>query len=114
MKNETELKNDAQFAQILAQTLDASLHDIDELNLQRLKKARTHALSSSTRSSSKWIALSVAASLLMLVAAPAIWQQKNVQNVAELNAELISADAPLGAQELDDIDMLMAMDDGDV
>lgn len=116
MKNEAELNSDDKFAKTLAHTLDKSLADIDDLNLQRLKNARANAFINSaqlTYSSPKWTHFAVAASLIMLIAAPVLWQQHNAQQFNDADAEFISQEMPPAAQELDDMDMLLAMDDAD-
>ncbi len=116
MKNESELKSDDEFAKILVHTLDKSLADIDDLSLQRLKNARVNALvnpAQLTYSSPKWKHFAVAASLIMLIAAPVLWQQHNAQQFNDADAEFISQEMPPAAQELDDMDMLLAMDDAD-
>ena len=90
--------------------------DIDDLSLQRLKNARVNALIHPvqlTYSSPKWTHFAVAASLIMLIAVPVLWQQHNAQQFSDADAEFISQEMPPAAQELDDMDMLLALDDAD-
>lgn len=96
----------------IVQTLDQSALDLDELSLQRLKNARVHALAQApTKLRSKWMAMSLAASIVALLLIPVAWHQHNVALNAE--TEMASQDIPPTAQELDDMDMLMAMEDVD-
>jgi hypothetical protein len=112
--NSDSSRVDNEFATVLAKTLDESLEDIDEVTQARLKKSRIQVLSHSPSASKKWISLSVAASLAILVALPVLWNKSNIENVTVPDADMISQEIPLPEQELDDIDMLMAMDDTDV
>jgi hypothetical protein len=107
-------KGDNEFAKVLTKTLDESLEDIDEVTLARLKKSRIQVLSYSASASKKWISLSVAASVAILIALPVLWNNSNIENSDIADAELMSQEVPPPEQELDDIDMLMAMDDTDV
>jgi hypothetical protein len=120
MKTKNTLKSNEELAQTLAQTLDKSLAEIDDLSLQRLKNARAQALADShgrllgsTYFSAQLIRFGVAASLIMLLAVPILWQRHNAQQLSDLDIELVSQEIPPAAQELDDMDMLMAMDDID-
>ncbi|MES2676437.1 MAG: hypothetical protein V4660_19520 [Pseudomonadota bacterium] len=120
MKTETRLKADEELAETLAHTLNKSLAEIDDLSLQRLKNARAEALAAAPVRSlkptyfSSWsIRFGVAASLIMLLAAPVLWQRHNTQQFSDLDGDLVSQEIPPVAQELDDMDMLMAMDDID-
>lgn len=49
----------------------------------------------------------------MLVAVPIVWQRYNAQQFSDADIELISQEIPPAAQELDDMEMLIAMDDMD-
>lgn len=120
MKTETRLKANEELAQTLAHTLDKSLTEIDDLSLQRLKNARAEALAASpvqllksTYFSSRSARFGVAASLIMLLAVPVLWQRHNAQQLSDQEGDLISQEIPPAAQELDDMDMLMAMGDID-
>lgn len=108
---------DERIAVSVSQTLDKSLDDIDELSLQRLKNARAYALnqshSHSSKSSRKWISLSVAASLAALMLIP-LSTHRNLLNISgDQDLEIVSQDVPYSAEEMDDIDMLMALEDFD-
>ncbi len=94
------------------QSLDKSLADIDEMSLQRLKNARITALSSSQKSR-KWVPLSVAASLAALLLIPVVMQHKSATISVEPEFEMVSQEQPISSEEMDDIDMLMALEDTD-
>ncbi|MES2823623.1 MAG: DUF3619 family protein [Pseudomonadota bacterium] len=120
MKTETRLKANEELANTLAHTLDKSLAEIDDVSLQRLKNARSEALAASSVHtlktayfSSRSVRFGVAASLMMLLAVPVVWQRHNAQQFSDLDGDLVSQEIPPAAQELDDMDMLMAMDDID-
>ncbi len=116
MKNEFEVKDDDKFSQTLVYTLDRSVAQIDDLSLQRLKKIRAQALAQpavATYSRANWRYFSMAASRAMLFAVALFWQQYSAQPFTDADAEFISQDIPPVAQELDDLDMLIAMDDLD-
>lgn len=112
-QNEPEHQDKANqvFIQTVTQSLDQSLDDIDELNLQRLKNARAKALSSSSKS--KWIALSAAASIAALLLIPIATQHFSNKATVDSDLEIAAQDIPLSAEEMDDIDMLMALGDTD-
>ncbi|MFO1387553.1 hypothetical protein [Cellvibrio sp.] len=112
-ENEPENRDDANqvFIQTVNQALDKSLDDIDELSLQRLKNARVKALSTSSRS--KWIALSAAASIAALLLIPVATQHFSNKATIDSELEIAAQDIPLSAEEMDDIDMLMALEDTD-
>ena len=99
---------DEKFAAQVADSLDQSLDDIDELSLQRLKKARASALSSA-KPRLKWATLSVAASLIVLVSVPFVTHQYFQH--ADQDFEVVSQDVPYSTEEMDDIDMLMSLED---
>jgi hypothetical protein len=105
---------DGEFAQVFAKTLNKSLDDIDDVTVARLKKSRYQALSHSSYFSRKWIPVSIAASLAFLAVLPILWHQHSVQNAVNNEFDMISQEVPPAAQELDDIEMLIAMDDIDV
>ena len=107
----SDAQKNAQFAKVIANTLDKSLENVDAINLQRLGIARVHALSQKPSSSRKWIALSVAASLAAVLVVPYAWHQHNIAGDDEL--ELFSQEILPDAQEMDDVDMLIALEDGD-
>ena len=104
------LSADEKLATSLSQTLDKSLVDVDELSLQRLKNARTHALNQSAKPSRKWISLSVAASLAALLLIPLVANQ-NFSGDQDL--EVVVQEIPYSPEEMDDIEMLMALEDFD-
>lgn len=113
-EQEPELpKRDKAFTQVLATTLNKSLDEVDEVTRHRLKQARAQALSHAVQKKSPaWIRLSVAASLGVLLLAPFIVMNFSQHHANEQIVEVLSQDMP-DAQELDDIDMLMAMEDAD-
>jgi len=111
-KNLPEQDADEKFAAAVSQTLDKSLADIDEINAQRLKNARARALNSSSLSR-KWIPLSVAASLAALLLIPLIEHQHLLPSSAEQELDVVTQEVPYSVEELDDIDMLMALEDSD-
>jgi hypothetical protein len=107
---------DNEFSKVLAKTLESSLENIDEMTLARLKKSRVNSLYYSFLGSKKWMSFGVAASLAILVALPVLWSDSNnnIENSVIADADLMSQEVPPPEQELDDIDMLIAMDDTDV
>ena len=116
MNTKTPLKNGEELAKTLAYTLDKSLEEVDELSLQRLKNARASALTHATKSnyfSAPFMRFGIAAGLLMLVATPILWQHYTAQQMSDADIEIVSQEIPPAAQELDDMDMLIAMDDID-
>ncbi len=116
MKPKSTQKSEEELAKTLAHTLDKSLAEIDDLSLQRLKNARADALSHSVNSanfSSRFIRFGIAASLITLVVVPILWHQYNAQQFSDADVELVLQEIPPAAQELDDMDMLIAMGDID-
>lgn len=111
-KNLPEQDADEKFAAAVSQTLDKSLADIDDINVQRLKNARVRALSSSSPSR-KWISLSVAASLAVLLLIPLVEHQHLLSSSVEQELDVVTQEVPYSAEELDDIEMLMALEDSD-
>lgn len=118
---------DESLAVTLGQTLDKSLDDIDAVSLQRLKNARLQALHQSNKPARQWLPLSIAASLAALLLIPILFQQlssskqdldlasQQVPFVQEnFSQESLAQEVPLSSQELDDLDMLMALEDSDV
>lgn len=106
----------------LSQTLDKSLDDIDVVSLQRLKNARLQALHQSNKSVRQWLPLSIAASVAALLLIPIMFQQLSSskqdldlasQTIPFLQESLVQ-EVPLSSQELDDLEMLMALEDSDV
>jgi hypothetical protein len=110
---ETKMDQDKKLVVNLVQTLDESLDDIDELSLQRLKNARLKALNYSAKSTRKWVPLSVAASVAALLLIPVAIHQYSANSVGEQDVEIVSQDVPYSAEEMDDIEMLMALEGGD-
>ncbi len=113
---------DEKLAVILSQTLDKSLDDIDDVSLQGLKNARLQTLHQSNKPSRHWLPLSVAASVAALLLIPIMFQQLSsskqdvdlaLQEVPFLQ-ESLAQEVPLSSQELDDLEMLMALEGGDV
>lgn len=105
-----ERKTDQVLIASINQSLDNSLNDIDEFNLQRLKNARAKALSHSPMATRKWFSLSVAASFAALLLIPVVMHQHTVNSVIEPELEIVSQDLPMSAEEMDDMDMLMALE----
>ena len=103
----------------ISHTLDKSLDDIDDLSLQRLKSARSNALSRSAAQKTKWIPFAVAASFAALVLVPFVLQLGSERLGNDLDAEIVLhsepnlSEVPLSSEEMDDIEMLMAMEDVD-
>ena len=108
-------QNDADHALLTAinQSLDKSLNDIDEVNLQRLKNARVKALASPSHLTRNWVPLSVAASVAALVLVPVLMHYQSTNTPADQEFEIVSQELPISAEEMDDIDMLMALEDTD-
>jgi hypothetical protein len=118
---------DENLAVILSQALDKSLDDIDAVSLQRLKNARLQALHQSNKPSRQWLPLSIAASVAALLLIPILFQQlsgsKQDLDLASQQVlfvqenflqESVAQEVPLSSQELDDLEMLMALEDSDV
>ena len=113
---------DEKLAIALSQTLDKSLDDIDAVSLQRLKNARLQALHHSNRPARQWLSLSVAASVAALLLVPIMFQQLSsskpdldlASQQAPFMQESLSPEVPLSLQEMDDLEMLMALEDSDV
>lgn len=95
------------------QSLDKSLDEIDELNLQRLKNARAKAINNSPAKNRTWVPLSVAASVAALLLIPVVLNQDSGNSNIESELEIVSQETPISAEEMDDIDMLMALEDTD-
>lgn len=112
----SERSVDEKLAASVSQALDKSLDEIDELSLQRLKNARAHALNhsrdQSSRPSRKWISLGVAASLAALLLIPLATQQ-HLNSIDDQDLEVVTQEIPYSQEEMDDIEMLMALEDSD-
>ncbi|HOY23778.1 MAG TPA: hypothetical protein PK002_11530 [Cellvibrio sp.] len=108
--------DDEKLAKVLSQTLDKSLDDIDAVSLQRLKHARVHALHQPIKRSRQWLPLSVAASIAALLLIPILVQPlfDSKQALDLASQDIFSQEVPLSSQELDDLEMLMALEDSDV
>ncbi len=115
MVNKTvpEQSADEKFAARVGQTLDKSLLDIDDVSVQRLKNARAYALNQSSKPSRKWISLSVAASLAVLLLIPLVTHQHLFISSAEQDLDVLAQEIPYSMEEMDDIEMLMALEDSD-
>jgi hypothetical protein len=111
-KNLPEQAADERFAATVSETLDKSLVDIDEMSLQRLKNARAHALNQAAPSR-KWISLSVAASLAALLLIPVVSHQYLSGSSDEQDLEVVVQEVPYSTEEMDDLEMLMALEDSD-
>ena len=98
---------DAEFTTKVIDTLNKTLDDIDELSLQRLKKARIRALGS-VKPSGKWTAINVAASLIILLSVPFLMHKYLQDN--DQDFDVVSQDVPYSTEEMDDIDMLMSLE----
>jgi hypothetical protein len=118
---------DEKLATTISCTLDKSLDDIDDISLQRLKNARLQALRHSNKSMRQWLPLSIAASVAALLLIPILFQQlsgsKQELDLASqqvpfaqenFSQESLAQEVPLSSQELDDLEMLMALEDSDV
>jgi hypothetical protein len=118
---------DEKLATTISRTLDKSLDDIDDISLQRLKNARLQALHQSNKPARQWLPLSVAASVAALLLIPILFQQlsgsKQELDLASqqvpfaqenFSQESLAQEVPLSSQELDDLEMLMALEDSDV
>jgi hypothetical protein len=118
---------DEKLATTISCTLDKSLDDIDDISLQRLKNARLQALRHSNKSMRQRLPLSIAASVAALLLIPILFQQlsgskqeldlvsQQVPFVQEnFSQESLAQEVPLSSQELDDLEMLMALEDSDV
>lgn len=97
----------------IGQSLDKSLDQIDELDLQRLKHARKKALAGSPVVNRQWIGLSVAASIAVLLLVPVVINQQTESHAIAPELEVVSQEMPVSTEEMDDIDMLMALEDSD-
>jgi hypothetical protein len=98
-----------EFVSALSASLDESVQDIDEVSLVRLKRARAVALQQPKSYRRTWIAIGVAACFGALLLAPLVWQP---QVTLDVDAA-IALDIPPSAEELDDLDMLLALEDSD-
>jgi hypothetical protein len=103
-----EKKMNTELEKNIVNTLDKSLAEIDDMTVQRLKNTRAIALAK--KNLPKWIHLAVAASFMLLIAIPVIWKKNHFDASRNTPTEFISQELPPAAQELDDIDMLMAID----
>ncbi|GGY69891.1 hypothetical protein GCM10011613_12820 [Cellvibrio zantedeschiae] len=110
---QTDNKADEILVTVITHSLDKSLDDIDELNLQRLKQARANALNFSSIKNRRWIPLAAVASLAALLLVPFVLQNYPHHSLAESEFEIVSQELPLSSEEMDDIDMLMALEDTD-
>jgi len=106
-------KNDRHLISAMNQALDKSLDDIDDVTLQRLKKTRIKALHHPSEFSRKWVQLAAAASVAALLLIPFVMHQQAVNSSLDSELEIVSQDMPISAEEMDDIDMLMALEDTD-
>jgi len=106
-------KADQKLIDAINQSLDKSLDEIDELNLQRLRNARAKALNNSQAKNRKWVSLSVAASVAALLLIPVVLNQDSGNSNIEPELEIVSQEIPVSAEEMDDLDMLMALEDTD-
>lgn len=101
---------DEELAVEIAHGLNKSLDDIDELSLQRLKNARATALSHASKPSRKWANISIAASLIALVLIPVVANRYSQDEALDQDFEIVSQEVPYSAEEMDDIEMLMALE----
>jgi hypothetical protein len=104
---------DKKLANAVVQSLDNSLVDIDDLSLQRLKNARQIALNQPAVSTRRWVPLSAAASIAVFLMVPFYMHQHSTNVAPDVDSEIVSQDFPLSTEEMDDLDMLMALEDGD-
>ena len=115
MKNIPE--QDEMLAQAISNTLDKSLDGLDELSQQRLKNARAAALAQAAAPkptiSHRRALLGMAAAFALLLLTPLVWQQQTTPSPVQ-DIEMALQEIPLTAEELDDLDMLMALEDTDV
>lgn len=109
------------FTREVVASLDASLDQLDEITLRRLKKTRAAALAQKQivaepalrgTSRQKWL-LSMAAGVALLAMVPMAWQHQK-QTTYEQDVEMALQDVPITSEEMDDLDMLMALEDTDV
>jgi len=109
-----------EFSRELVATLDRSLdgqegspHGLDDLTLQRLKVARVKALQQSRtgRFNKKIIPAVAAAAIAAVLLVPVFWHQQGVDGID--TDEVAALEIPPSAQELDDLDMLIALEDED-
>lgn len=107
-------KRDQHLSQTLATTLNKSLADLDDISVIKLKRARAQALAYSPQAKRHWLQMSIAASVLVLVAAPLLWRNAGIGSADSVDDESIAQEIPFAAQEMDDMEMLLAMDDIDV
>ena len=113
MPPDSDRSADATFAASLAQALDKSLDDVDDLSLQRLKNVRAQALSQPVNASRKWISLSVAASVAALLLIPIVIHQSSSNSSSDQELEVVSQEVPYSVEEMDDIEMLMSLEETD-
>ena len=110
-------KHDEVLVRKISNTLDESLDGLDELTLQRLKKARTSALAQvavvtpGVNHRRAWLGVAAAVALLLLM--PLVWQLQTT-SAPDQDIEMALQEIPPSAEELDDMDMLMALEDTDV
>jgi len=111
-----ELQPD-ELSSLIVNSLDKSLDDIDELSLYRLKNARSNALLVANKSSRKLVNLSIAASVAALLLVPVLLHQPMKFYASDQDSDLItqtlSQDGPLSPEEMDDVEMMMALEDTD-
>lgn len=114
MSNKPErLKEPDEFARELVASLDESLEGLDELTVQRLKASRIRALEH-TRIGRLGNRIAIGAAAAVIAAAllaPALWYQQRL-NATDVD-EIAALEIPPSAQELDDLDMLIALEDED-
>ncbi len=109
MSNKPEQPDE--FTRELVTSLDNSLGELDELTQQRLKSARAKALQQTRSGSAKWLALGAAAAAITAVLlVPSFWHSHSDGLDSD---EVAALEVPPSAQELDDLDMLIALEDED-
>lgn len=107
-------ERDERLAKTIAGTLDESLQALDEVSLQRLKQARVKSLATPKPSAAyRHRKMLIAAGFALLALIPVISQHSAFQSVDQ-DMEMALQEAPLSAEEMDDMDMLMALEDTDV
>lgn len=102
-----------EFSREVVVSLNDSLEELDELTLQRLKAARAKALRQPRAGLGKWAAMGAAAAAITAVLlTPALWHKHTVDGL-DADTVAVLEELPPSAEELDDLDMLLALEDDD-
>ena len=106
----------AALAKVAAHSLDQSVESIDDLTSFRLKQIRQKALTESpgkrfnVEFNKQW---AVAACLVLAVGLPSAWLLHSGSQLESEESAFISQELSLDAQDFDDMDMLIALEESD-